>query len=224
MNLFNFFNFFSHAHHKRRQADAPLYAISSGRSMVEMLGVLAIIGVLSVGAIAGYSKAMEKYKLNQYAHNYNLFFNEMINYRDSLISHDTVNQTSLTETLSKLNFAADFEYTHEHFYDNLNGHFAVYTRNSRLTVDYYLGADQGRDLSNSKICEYMVSNVLKPLHETILSVGTYRGDQTFGSSLIYGDANCKPGTLCLKDVRIGQIKDFCSQCIEDKLCLIAISF
>ena len=39
----------------------------SGRSMVEMLGVLAIIGVLSVGAIAGYSKAMMKYKLNQHA-------------------------------------------------------------------------------------------------------------------------------------------------------------
>ena len=36
-----------------------------GRSMVEMLGVLAIIGVLSVGAIAGYSKAMNKYKLNK---------------------------------------------------------------------------------------------------------------------------------------------------------------
>lgn len=30
-----------------------------GRSMIEMLGVLAIIGVLSVGGIAGYSKAME---------------------------------------------------------------------------------------------------------------------------------------------------------------------
>ncbi len=34
----------------------------SGRSMVEMLGVLAIIGVLSVGGIAGYSKAMAKFK------------------------------------------------------------------------------------------------------------------------------------------------------------------
>ena len=34
-----------------------------GRSMVEMLGVLAIIGVLSVGGIAGYSKAMNKFKM-----------------------------------------------------------------------------------------------------------------------------------------------------------------
>ncbi len=37
----------------------------SGRSMVEMLGVLAIIGVLSVGGISGYSKAMAKYKLTK---------------------------------------------------------------------------------------------------------------------------------------------------------------
>ena len=37
----------------------------SGRSMIDMLGVLAIIGVLSVGGIAGYSKAMEKWKINK---------------------------------------------------------------------------------------------------------------------------------------------------------------
>ena len=41
--------------------------LCAGRSMVEMLGVLAIIGILSVGAIAGYSKAMMKYKLNKQA-------------------------------------------------------------------------------------------------------------------------------------------------------------
>ena len=33
--------------------------------MIEMLGVLAIIGVLSVGGIAGYSKAMEKIHVNK---------------------------------------------------------------------------------------------------------------------------------------------------------------
>ena len=38
-----------------------------GRSMIEMLGVLAIIGVLSVGGIAGYSKAMMQYKINKTA-------------------------------------------------------------------------------------------------------------------------------------------------------------
>ncbi|MBR3502350.1 MAG: hypothetical protein IKO06_05545 [Alphaproteobacteria bacterium] len=41
------------------------YNKESGRSMIEMLGVLAIIGVLSVGGIAGYSKAMHKYRVNK---------------------------------------------------------------------------------------------------------------------------------------------------------------
>ena len=39
----------------------------SGRSMVEMLGVLAIIGVLSVGGIAGYRQAMLQKNLNDIA-------------------------------------------------------------------------------------------------------------------------------------------------------------
>ncbi|MBO7257602.1 MAG: hypothetical protein J6V11_01530, partial [Alphaproteobacteria bacterium] len=33
--------------------------------MVEMLGVLAIIGVLSIGGIAGYTMAMNRYKANE---------------------------------------------------------------------------------------------------------------------------------------------------------------
>ena len=46
---------------KNGQTDVLQY----GRSMIEMLGVLAIIGVLSVGGIAGYSKAMMKYRINK---------------------------------------------------------------------------------------------------------------------------------------------------------------
>ena len=36
-----------------------------GRSMVEMLGVLAIIGVLSIGGIAGYTLSMRRHRANQ---------------------------------------------------------------------------------------------------------------------------------------------------------------
>lgn len=41
------------------------YDMQCGRSMIEMLGVLAIIAVLSVGGIAGYSKAMLMWRSNQ---------------------------------------------------------------------------------------------------------------------------------------------------------------
>jgi len=40
----------------------------TGRSMVEMLGVLAIMGVLSVGGVYGYGVAMKKHKANELLH------------------------------------------------------------------------------------------------------------------------------------------------------------
>ena len=86
------------------EADAPLFLSAvynkrytsekitsrcpqSGRSMIEMLGVLAIIGVLSVGGIAGYSKAMIKYRVNktieqisQISQNIRTFYSSQKNY------------------------------------------------------------------------------------------------------------------------------------------------
>ncbi len=47
-------------------------SIDSGRSMVEMLGVLAIIGILSIGGIAGYKAAMRKYQTNEFINELNL--------------------------------------------------------------------------------------------------------------------------------------------------------
>ncbi len=44
----------------------------SGRSMVEMLGVLAIIGVLSIGGIAGYTYGMTYYRANEIMNEVNI--------------------------------------------------------------------------------------------------------------------------------------------------------
>lgn len=49
----------------------------SGRSMIEMLGVLAIIGVLSVGGIVGYTKAVEKHKIDQTMQQMSIIVNNM---------------------------------------------------------------------------------------------------------------------------------------------------
>ena len=44
----------------------------TGRSMVEMLGVLAVIGVLSVGGIMGYKFGMMKYRVNEIVNELNI--------------------------------------------------------------------------------------------------------------------------------------------------------
>ena len=78
-------------------------SLCTGRSMVEMLGVLAIIGVLSVGAISGYSKAMFKYKLNKMVDQYNQLFGTIIIHREefSKLSSPT-QQVSLFPIIYKM--------------------------------------------------------------------------------------------------------------------------
>ncbi len=49
----------------------------SGRSMIEMLGVLAIIGVLSIGALNGFRYAMDKHKANTILYDISLGFSTM---------------------------------------------------------------------------------------------------------------------------------------------------
>ena len=66
-----------------------------GRSMVEMLGVLAIIGVLSAGGLAGYSKAMFQHKANQTINTFSLVlqrYQELLH--KSLPGEFTVNGTA----------------------------------------------------------------------------------------------------------------------------------
>ena len=57
---------------KKNQLKQAENQSQSGRSMVEMLGVLAIIGVLSIGGIAGYRWGMDKHVSNQILYEMNL--------------------------------------------------------------------------------------------------------------------------------------------------------
>ena len=57
---------------KNKQLKQVQNQAQDGRSMVEMLGVLAIVGVLSIGGIAGYSWGMDKHVANQILNEMNL--------------------------------------------------------------------------------------------------------------------------------------------------------
>ena len=62
----------------------------SGRSMVEMLGVLAIIGVLSVGGVAGYRYAMDQIAYNKMLDIFSkfelMYFTETNNWENSIFN------------------------------------------------------------------------------------------------------------------------------------------
>ena len=84
----------------------------NGRSMIEMLGVLAIIGVLSVGGIAGYSKAMNKFKTNKVADNVSMLVaNIKTLYAQQNTYKDLENKTAISnlyDELYNLQFVKDY--------------------------------------------------------------------------------------------------------------------
>ena len=65
--------------HRKQNLYTTSYLNTSdtGRSMTEMLGTLAIIGVLSIIGITGYRFAMNQYQANSIAHELNLLRNEL---------------------------------------------------------------------------------------------------------------------------------------------------
>ena len=236
MNWFDFFNFFSSAHNekrpenaqpclsdvykngtraRRRQADVPL----CGRSMVEMLGVLAIIGVLSVGAMSGYSKAMEKYKVNKIVQNHGYFIAR-------LVEHENLKEQdgSIVPYLDKLGlFPGNFT-----IINNDNGtvesddvSFRPFVR-SNFVIDYYLSAGvlKGDHTFKTKLCASLVLNLAIPLHESIRMIWIYRGEENSKGSAFYGDSECTGSKTCLKDVKLNDIKPLCSECITGSSCTL----
>ena len=66
----------------------------SGRSMIEMLGVLAIVGVLSAGGIAGYSMAMQSYKASALMEKVNLIAQQARNIYNGDYTESTTDNTN----------------------------------------------------------------------------------------------------------------------------------
>ena len=103
---------------RKTALDAPLHAVSSGRSMIEMLGVLAIIGVLSVGGIQGYTKAMREYRSNQQKQQLSQVFSTVISLKNSIGDYPQTFD-NITYILDALNEIPDgFSYKNQRLHDD----------------------------------------------------------------------------------------------------------
>ena len=199
---------------RRRQVDAAL----CGRSMVEMLGVLAIIGVLSVGAISGYSKAMLKYKLNKQTEAMNLLLNNAMQLRPPMPDEG---DTFYSELLSKLNLLpdgirlfSDVKYMKDMF-NNSIWFFA-------FPSSYGLGYEFSKRGDRKEICRNLI-NVYKAYASELRSITTdwqytsedtgEEGSENFGH--YYGNGYCTDGRQCIKDITLNDIDTLCNQCAEN---------
>lgn len=205
-----------------------------GRSMVEMLGVLAIIGVLSVGAISGYSKAMTKYKLNKQAEAMNSLINYALQYKDSLTYKENT-LTYFNEIFYKLGLIPDgIRYvSNSAMYDIFNNQLYVYYNNGSGTTssgqpyqnDFWGIAYRFEASSEGvEICHNVV-NVAKENRQNLWLLETYKGyndsDNITVEGMIVGDNYCTPNNKCLRDLTLNDIDALCNVC-DEKTCTLYI--
>ncbi len=97
----------------------------SGRSMVEMLGVLAVIGVLSIGGIYGYTTSMAKSKANTLLHEASLRATsvsiQMVNKKDPNISEFNTSGYGTFSTEVKNDLGQIAKHTDNYFVLSVSG-------------------------------------------------------------------------------------------------------
>ena len=197
----------------------------NGRSMVEMLGVLAIIGVLSVGAIAGYSKAMTKYKLNKQAEQISWLLNAMYCYKDLLGQNQP--WESFVPYLKKLGEIPQemIKDNSIYLYDSFGMKYSIFTNGCSPMCDYTnLSIDMSDDYKNFDICNNILETS-KAFAEQLNIITIYESESDTNLGWIAGNVRCgnENNNKCLKNLTKNNIYDICRLC-TDKGCSFNIQY
>ena len=181
--------------------------------------MLQLIGVLSVGAIAGYSMATFKYKLNKHAEAVNMLIN------NSLILKDKVAYgTNMPNILEKTNSLPDGIYLsrNRHLYDRyFNVPMWVYWNKEN---NFSYGGIQFKfspTAQGAEICR----NIALTAKENSANLHSFRMRSLVGSSYtentLYGGLSTVNYDL-LQNATIKQIDDMCASCDSEVSCQIVM--
>ena len=203
-----------------------------GRSMIEMLGVLAIVGVLSVGGIAGYSKAMEKWKVNKAIGEYSYLIQGMLEHLDELRISETATQLPLIDIVKALELVPETykKYDYSLISDPYKNYLHIFSSSKKVYISIKMGeTTQNTDGSYSSagfstdFCMALFDNIAKPLHYALYEAHVYR---TNAASLrFYGDRYCTDSVKCLRDTTLKDIYDTCKSCDKkNAACDVTLSF
>ena len=194
----------------------------TGRSMIEMLGVLAIIAVLTVGGIAGYSKAMEKFKINKMIDEYSYLINGLLEYKDNLIkSNPAEGSIKLYDFILAANLVPP-SWTTENTWamtDTVGNTVVPYLNNQEkfMVLDVHLHTT-GKGIADFAYnsCVTLFKDIAKPLSQNF--VGIFAGSSA--TSVHYNGSlychNGKNNTKCLSDMSLPEIDEACKKCLNGK--------
>lgn len=213
-------------------------SLEKGRSMIEMLGILAIIAVLSVGGIAGYSKAMEKFKVNKLLDEYSILLYGLLGNVREFRNQSWADSRSIVGLIDYAKAASLVPETwkkvnNTRMTDSQGNVILLFSRSNRLVMDIYIGGVVNEKTGtmtystgyNATVCRELMQNFAKPLHGEVQFVSFYRWTDGEYAHLYRGDEYCAKGEKCLRDITLTEINDLCKSCEGDKeACCINIEF
>lgn len=218
------------------------YSNQHGRSMIEMLGVLAIVGILSVGAIAGYSKAMRTYKVNKATEEFSLLINELLNFKSSLTKLENgYNLVPIVQSLNiipktwKIKGENKEDKEQMYIYDSLFRRIKPFTRRRSspnkidlVSIDYELKFDKKDSTPDADVqllCQNIWLNIIKAYDESIYYAFIWRGDGNNYALASFGKNFChSQNRKCISDITISDAANACSSCLDENECILAIDF
>ena len=190
----------------------------SGRSMIEMLGVLAIIAVLSVGGIAGYSKAMQKYKINAAIENHRNIIMSLLQQAPNISRANTnVNLNNIVYALELIPQSWDVHFAGQHdayLNDDLGNGVVSSYYSDRDAMLYSIALNSENETSvndiNYQFCLNYITNIIQPLSDVVIQFSLYR--YTVSNDVYYGKNNCSPNRNCLSQITLSDITNKCKIC------------
>lgn len=201
----------------------------AGRSMIEMLGVLAIVGVLSVGAIAEFGKAMYKWKAIKCAEEYNLFISEMLVYEKDwikMMSKQGSGHLYIGPYMEQWGMVpSSWTVSGNYFSDRLGNRIIPFVRNDlgsssfnrRVDIDFVLSQRKGKE--TAEFCRLVFHNIIIPNRDRIFAIRVAEnrnGSWNNGSDWYMGSQYCGDSKNCLGTLELIDIEKLCNVCSEEK--------
>ena len=203
-----------------------------GRSMIEMLGVLAIIGVLSVGGIAGYSKAMEQYKINKTISEYSMLMTGLLEYKDNFIKNsEKEKQINLGEFIFAAHLVPESWGLSNNIITDTNGNgmtaYFVKGRDERFVFDVrFARAKSNKSSFSTNLCVAFFKDIGKPLAYMMnaIFITSTQVEYAGEGHCHFGDTSVDGYPLwCLNDMTLSEMTDACQKCTE-QACVIYFVF
>ncbi len=203
-----------------------------GRSMIEMLGVLSIVGILSVGGIAGFSKAMAKYRMIKFKEKYMYFVQEVLQY-DKTWTKERARagvqgntQFALASLIARVGLLPQhWEQKDVYIYDDVGGKHYISKGLQNMEFQYSITySEMSRNSESKQRCLTLMLDVLKQM-DNIYFISLWKNNTRYGN-LLYGKDYCNQKTqVCFAEMDVAEIYEYCSVCEKNKTqCYIVYYF